>query len=236
MDIRKIPKCYDVTRLRFIHDELVGCGLSAEIVPYSRAGTQYFNLYHRSGPRSDVLITAHWDVVQTGSDNCLDNTGSCHNLFSLVKKLPGDSNVVLAWVDAEEPCNPRINGAVEAVRLLRPKLHLDLELIAGGRNWVVHQHGEFPDIGAFSCPMPPNNARMVWGMRSLYPELLGCACLTIMDDTDIAQIESRGFCDRWSQCHRETDTFDRWLSPEDCDVFVDKLLAVILEKFAAVTT
>jgi hypothetical protein len=231
-------------RLLWLQDQLLARQLPAELFMYRRNGKNHFNLYcqlkSEHGARSrPILVTAHWDTVNTQSDNCLDNTASLFNLVELGRKLKQRSaelgrDVILAWTDAEESQSTYLCGAVEAALAYQPELLLDLELTAGGTHILSSTHGTVPYDGV-SCPprkteMPGNNAVLVWNLKNsgLLKCLEGAACLTLVDDADLKDLEARGFCNRWSHCHRESDSFDRWLNPEEMDRFTDWLVDLIL--------
>lgn len=251
MDIKQIPNtndCRDGTntpsRLQYIKDSLDAAGLPAEICKYRRTGTDYHNLYcyipgHTKDfrdYRNKILITAHWDTVRPGSDNCLDNTASLYNLYNIAQKLHArkaelKSSVILAWTDAEEECSSYLNGAVEAAIAYDPRYHLDLELTAGGKNIIVYPHGQiYVPSDYLLNPMPLNNASMVWSAKSgtFLTNLRGAACVTLVDDKDLVQIKASQYCDRWAQCHRGTDTFDNWLNLQEMDGFTNNIVDWVL--------
>jgi len=231
-------------RLVWLGELLRDQNLPAEIFCYRRLGENHFNLYSHlrseHGSRSrPILVTAHWDTVNPQADNCLDNTASLYNLVELARKLEQRSadrmrDVVLAWTDAEESVSPYLCGAVEAALAYQPECLLDLELTAGGTHVLSNTYGTVPfdavDCAPRETRMPPNNASLVWHQKNsgLLNSLQGAACLTLVDDTDLQQLETSGYCDRWSQCHRASDSFERWLNLEEMDRFTDWLVNLIL--------
>ncbi len=247
MDIKQIPNTNDCrdganvsSRLQYIKDCLDAAGLPAEICTYRRAGTDYHNLYcHIPGytkdfrdHRNKILITAHWDTVRSESDNCLDNTASLYNLYSIAlkiyaKKSELKSSITLAWTDAEEECSAYLNGAVEAAIAYDPRYHLDLELTAGGKHIIVYPHGQiYVPSDCHRSSMPLNNATMVWSAKSqtFLTNLKGTACVTLVDDKDLVQLQASQYCERWAQCHRGTDTFDNWLNLPEMDKFTNNIV------------
>ena len=232
------------TRLLWLRDQLQAQELPAELFMYRRNGKNHFNLYchlksNIGGRSRPILVTAHWDTVNAQSDNCLDNTASLQNLLELGGKLKSRSaelmrDVILAWTDAEETQSTYLCGAVEAALAYQPELLLDLDLTAGGTHILSNTHGKVAYDGVDNPPretqMPGNNAVLVWNLKNsgLLKSLEGAACLTLVDDADLKQLQERAFCDRWSHCHRETDSFDRWLRPEEMNRFTDWLVDLIL--------
>ena len=197
---------------------------------------KYHNLYsvikgREPGPA--FAITAHHDVVNKKSENCLDNNASLLNLVNLHHQLTHNClqgrrpkrDVVLAWVDMEEACNAAIAGVNQLLRDHPIEYLLDLELTAGGSHPVISRHGTFEflqDIQAVG--MPPNNAVLAFIARAPGATLRGSACLTLVSDRDLMEIKLRGRCERWAQCHRETDTFSRWFSVVETEALVNLLL------------
>jgi hypothetical protein len=217
---------------------LKSLNLPSEIFRYRRYGEDYHNLYcHlRSSNRTSqpILVTAHWDVVDANSDNCLDNTASLFNLVELARKLNSvekNRDIILAWTDLEESVSTYLCGAVEAVRAYQPEYMLDLELTACGTNILTQTFGEV-DFKVSDRPteaaMPCNNAAIVWrsGQSST---LRGAACLTLVTDEELQEeILAGKYCTRWRQCHKDTDSFDNWLRLDDMDKFTDKMVELVL--------
>jgi hypothetical protein len=247
MNIKQIPNTNDnrdgtntPSRLQYIKDSLDAADLPAEICTYRRAGVDLHNLYCQipglgadyRDHRNKILITAHWDTVRSGSDNCLDNTASLYNLYNIALKIHArkselKSSITLAWTDAEEECSTYLNGAVEAAIAYDPRYHLDLELTAGGKHIIVYPHGQIDIPNAYHRnQMPLNNATMVWSAKShaFLTNLKGTACVTLVDDKDLVQLQAMQYCDRWAQCHRGTDTFDNWLNLPEMEDFANNIV------------
>lgn len=200
---------------------------------------KYFNLYafikgREPGPA--LAITAHHDVVNKNSENCLDNNASLLNLVSLHNQLVSNSlhgrppkrDVVIAWVDMEEACNPALAGVNQLLRDYPIEYLLDLELTAGGSHPVISKHGTFnlfPDLQVVR--MPPNNAVLAITAKTQGSTLRGSACLTLVSDKDLLEINLQGRCERWFQCHSETDIFSRWFSVVETEAFVGLLLKLV---------
>ena len=175
-------------------------------------------------------------MVNKKSENCLDNNASLLNLVSLHNQIidnslqgqPPKRDVVIAWVDMEEACNPALAGVNQLLRDYPIEYLLDLELTAGGSHPVINRHGTFkllPDI--IEVGMPPNNAVLAITARAPGSTLRGSACLTLVSDKDLLEIKLRGRCERWFQCHRETDTFSRWFSVVESEALVSLLLRLV---------
>lgn len=198
---------------------------------------RFHNLYVRIPGRTHggpvLAITAHHDVVNRESENCLDNTASVLNLVRLYFKLLDNSperDVILAWVDAEEMCNSAVAGATQLLRDHQVDLLLDLELTAGGSHPVICRYGDFDLFpGMLECGMPLNNAHLVDTRGDLEPAIRvrGSACLTLVSDSDLLELSSRGHCSRWSQCHRLTDTFERWFSVVESEALLNLIVSTI---------
>jgi len=128
----------------------------------------------------------------------------------------------------EEACNPALAGVNQLLRDYPIEYLLDLELTAGGSHPVINRHGTFsllPDL--VEVVMPPNNSVLAITARSPGSTLRGSACLTLVSDKDLAEIKLRGRCERWAQCHRETDTFSRWFSVVESEALVNLLLRLV---------
>lgn len=172
-------------------------------------------------------------MVNKNSENCLDNNASLLNLVNLNNQLvfnslqgrPPKRDVVIAWVDMEEACIPKLAGVNQLLLDYPIEYLLDLELTAGGSHLVISRHGTFklfPDI--IEVGMPPNNAVLAITARAPGSTLRGSACLTLVSDKDLLEIKLLGRCERWFQCHRPTDTFSRWFSVVETEALVSFLV------------
>jgi len=182
-----------------------------------------------------IAITAHHDVVNKEIENCLDNSASLLNLAKICNRLKETQpkyNVLCAWVDAEELGDPHKNG----VNHLWYKVDylIDLELTASGDIIAIDAYG-----GAFGKTEDEHKA-LLDGMlpvsmpyncghaSHLLGSTKGSACIALIDTADAKQIAESGYCDRWAQCHQNTDTYETWYSPAEADVFVDFLVGKLL--------
>jgi len=182
-----------------------------------------------------IAITAHHDVVNKESENCLDNSASLLNLAKICNKLKETQpkyNVLCAWVDAEELCDPSING----VNHLRCKVDylIDLELTASGTIVAINPYGgafgqtedEHRTLldGMLSVSMPYNCAHASY----LLANTRGSACVALISEADAKQIANTGYCDRWAQCHQQTDTFNTWYSSTESEAFVNFIVEKLI--------
>lgn len=253
MNIRDIPSSGS-KRIKFLYDQIKSDGFNPELANYLRITKskprrhfiEYWNLYTvltaKEFSKDCILITAHWDTVLEGNDNCLDNTASLYNLYRLHHKLSANDlpfDVVLAFTDAEEGCSVYHNGALEAATKFQPVYHIDLELTAGGTIPLVDSDSTPLSLpGLTVTKMPYNNCyalrQSVSGSAGLGklgcgPNFMGSACLTLVSESDMAEIKESGYCQRWAQCHRSTDTFDAWLNLDEIEAFTDALVKDILQ-------
>lgn len=233
MDIRKIPKTNDLDKLIFLELNLQDSGFKPKYQTYSLHQRSYHNLYWTipQDTTKSILITAHWDTVYPQYDNCLDNTASLYNLFRLSQKATNQKyNLVFSYTDAEEACRSEINGATKIADLIDPEYHLDLELTAGGDKILIDVLGDLP-FSYETIPFPLNNSKMVWETRKT-SILKASGCITLATEKDIAELKSGHYCNRWSQCHRQSDTFDNWLKLDQMELFTDELAKSIAKLIA----
>ena len=182
-----------------------------------------------------IAVTAHHDVVNNENENCLDNSVSLLNLANICNRLKETQpkyNVLCAWVDAEEACNPSVNGVNHLGR--RVDYLIDLELTASGTIVAINlyggilgrseeEHKTFSD-GMLQVKMPYNCAHAAYLMDSAN----GSACVALISTEDAIQISKTGSCSRWAQCHEKTDTYETWYSPVEADALVDFLVAKLV--------
>lgn len=203
-----------------------------EIVEYKRGGQSYHNLYApitaQEMNTKSVAITAHHDVVNRQSDNCLDNTASVYNLTQIHNQLlqtGTNSDIVIAFTDAEETCNATLNGVSELLISYDPDYLIDLELTASGTEAISTQYGRFDLFKYGDIIQPYNNAKVAWSLvKGLQLKLRGTTCVALVSEDDLADLKAKRFCRRWSQCHSTGDSFERWLVPADMEALRAKLL------------
>lgn len=207
--LKKLSKVHGREKLELAASMMKG---ESEIHEYVVRGHRYHNLYlvHRGKVDGIVALTAHHDVVNPLSDNCLDNNASVYNLIRLSDALHGKElarTVVIALVDAEETCDSKQAGATKVIERFAPEHLVDLELTAAGGNIVQHRYGN-ADLfdGAHDIRMPLNNAELVSNLPG--HGLKGSVCLSILDDLSVGQVHGKGYCDLWTLCHSEDDVVE----------------------------
>ncbi len=218
------------TKVEKINSLIGGAGTIINYLP------QYYNLIAKidgHDPSLTIAITAHHDTVHPEYENCLDNTASVLNLTKIYRQLVRNKprhNIICAWVDAEEACNLDIAGVTHLVKHNQIEYVIDLELTASGTIPLVKKYGLFNyGSGNFwdnliSKNMPYNNAYAA----SLSGVIRGSACLTIVSEKDLNDLDHMHFCDRWRQCHSITDTFDTWYSESESGTFINNLISGLL--------
>jgi len=190
-----------------------------EIVEYRRGGQSYHNLYapipSTMMNTTSIAMTAHHDTVNKKSDNCLDNTASVYNLAAIHNELATrgtKQDIVIAITDAEETCNPTINGVSEMLITYDPDYMIDFELTASGGQIISTQYGQFDLFKYIDIIQPYNNAKAAWGLRKgLALKLRGTSCVAMVSEDDLLTLRKGKSCRRWSQCHSIDDSFDKWL-------------------------
>jgi len=220
--IEELAKLHGIQKLEFIQKQL---NIPSNIQEYTINKETYHNLI--STIESDQpdkwqnLLTAHHDVANKNSMNILDNNASIHNLIHIANRLKPKHSTIIAFTDAEETCSMQLNGVRQVLASHTINQHLDLELTASGRNLVIDTYGDFNLINVKHLHgMPYNNAR---ASRHMDRAPIGSACLTIVDDSDLKQLRSHAYCDRWMECHRVTDNM-KWFSNSDTQWLIDYLV------------
>ena len=218
------------TKLEKINSLIGGTGIITNYL------NNYHNLHHHIPGRDNsitIALTAHHDTVHPEYENCLDNTASVLNLTKLCNKLLVNKpkhNIICAWVDAEETCNFEIAGVTHLARTHNVDYVIDLELTASGTIPLIKTYGDFSyDLGSFMDSlihksMPYNNAYAA----NISGVVRGSACLTIVSEKDLNDLDHLFYCERWGQCHRVTDTFDTWYSEVESESFINNLLSGLI--------
>jgi len=209
----------------------------AQIIPYiaqsqsRHAGKTFYNLYSHisAGEAKTIAITCHHDIVNHQSDNCLDNNASIYNLISLHNKLIHSKDqlkydLVFAFVDAEELVDPYASGIYHLLHHYDIQQLVDLELTAGGKHIIINKYNDFDLLSYPEQLMPANNA----AIASYLNKCRGSACLTLVDNKDLHQLNKYGTCDRWRQCHNISDTMDRWSNEQDMGDLIEQLAKVFV--------
>lgn len=213
-------------------------GGDAKLVPYRPLkgryiGQTFYNIYAHidAGKDKTIAITCHHDIVNAESENCLDNNSSVFNLirlYNILKSKPKEDlfyNIVAAFVDAEESVDPYASGIGPLLRAFDIDQLIDFELTAGGSNIVMQSYGQFDILDYPIVKMPYNNAKIASHFRRQGVKCRGSVCLTMVTDEDLAEIEANGYCNRWGQCHKVSDTVDSWANIEDMDRFISVIVS-----------
>jgi len=236
MQIEQLSKLSGRTKLEYLAEHMNKCRPDdigpCEIVSYKRAGQVYHNLHALIPATSlnakSVAITAHHDTVNPHSDNCLDNTASVYNLAQIHNKLieaGTNSDIIIGITDAEETCNATINGIGELLLTYDPEYLVDLELSASGGELISTQYGRFDLFKYADITQPYNNAKAAWSLvKGLNLRLRGSTCVAMVSTEDLHQLAKSRFCDRWSQCHSTSDSFDRWLDWSHMEKFQNEIV------------
>lgn len=192
--------------------------------------TDLYNVYApiMADKPSTIALTVHHDLVNLGSENCLDNNASLINLISIYQKALANKdnlkyNLVFAFVDAEETVNMSLSGIGPLLQKHSIDQLIDLELTAGGTNIIQCTYGQY-DLTPFdNFRMPYNNAYIAGRLQ----KCKGSACITLVSDEDIKQLHQYGSCDRWSCCHNDNDTIKKWANFEEMQIFTDKMIQLL---------
>ena len=192
------------------------------------------------GTNKDVttVFLAHHDVSNMKSENCQDNTASVSNLLDLCVRLTKNkpaNNVVIAFVDAEEIVQPAICGAqklgqnIKSGKYGQVKYAINLELTANGRNyWLSHRTDNL--LSKTIREIQPNTKRVRTPYNdSFVLEMLGLAsvCIGSLNDGNMSQVSTQGYCKTWALCHNMADTFESQAVEGDMDLFVNYLETLI---------
>ena len=175
-------------------------------------------------PEKKILITAHHDVVNRRSQNCLDNNGSVMNLIRLMNEVKFPKcTIIMAITDHEETSHSRLhlNGCFQLMFEHTIDQHLDLELTSSGDIPAISTYKDFDLIEDVISIKQPCNSAMLCSRHAVAPR--GSACITLLDSESLEEYEAMGFCHRWTNCHQVSDSIEKWYNPEDCDNFVEFL-------------
>jgi hypothetical protein len=187
-----------------------------------------------------IFFTAHHDIVNPKSENCQDNTASICNLIHLAKlineqKLNLKQNVVIAFTDLEESGGAGIDDLIKEIdEGLYGSLDClyALELSANGSeiwisgsnkdSYMVNKVEEVIQKDIHIVRTPYNESVNV---RDNYLE--GC-CIGTLSDEEIKVVNERGYCNTWSLCHSDFDTFELSANKEDMNNFVNTLFNLVV--------
>jgi hypothetical protein len=189
-------------------------------------------------PSVTTVFLAHHDVVNPKSENCQDNSASVTNLLDLgvrlARKRPRH-NVVIAFVDGEELCAPRICGSQRLARCILEDRYgsvqyaVNLELTAGGAEPTISYQQENALSKAVKRIHPHTHRLRTPYNDAVVLESAGIAsaCLGILDEANLEQVQRTGFCGTWFLCHSQQDTFAASAVEADMERLVDYLGALI---------
>lgn len=225
-------------RLRFIYNAL---HYKPECHTYVYDNYRYMNLnlyLDFEQPRT-VMFTAHHDIVNMNSRNCLDNNCSVVNLIQLYNKFATNKkdskyNILISFIDGEETVNEYKIGVKYVIEKYAKKnieQHIDLELTAEGDFIIMDKFGDFnllDNVWHEVVDMPYNTARIAhdWFKHYTSPYYIGSACVSLANSGDIKQLKTHKYCDKWRLCHSIKDDFDN-VNIEHMDKLVNRLYGIV---------
>ncbi len=186
-----------------------------------------------------TVFLAHHDIVNFNSENAQDNTASVANLLDLCVRLSNNkpaNNVVIAFVDAEEIVSPSICGSQRLAQNILKGKHghvkyaVNLELTANGQNYWMSFNNSANTLAHHIREIHPNTHRVRTPYNDAFileKEGIPSVCVGSLNDGNLAQVKSRGYCKTWAMCHREEDTFESQAVEGDMDLFVNWLETLI---------
>ena len=215
-----ISKIHGLNKLKYLSGLIE---VPHNIQSYQVDGLRFQNLITliqgTTKPEKKVLVTAHHDIVNPKSENCLDNNGSVMNLLRLMNSVKNPRcTIIMAFTDAEETMNIRYNGISQILAEHMIDQHVDLELTSSGDIPAITTYNDFDVIeDAHPIKQPGNNA-MLFARHDKKPR--GSACITLLNAERIEEYSENGFCTHWLNCHKTSDKVDQWYDRWDCDNFV----------------
>ncbi len=186
-----------------------------------------------------TVFLAHHDVSNKDSENCVDNSASVANLLDLCIRLSKNkpaNNVVVVFTDLEEVVRMTISGAKKlSQNILEGKYGnvnraINLELTSNGQNYwmsymnnnnVLAQHIRETQPLTHRVATPFNDSWII--ERSGIPSV----CVGSLDNNNLGQVKTRGYCSTWALCHSPEDSFERSANEGDMDLFVSWLETLI---------
>lgn len=184
-----------------------------------------------------TVFSAHHDVNNPASENCQDNTASVANLLDLCVRLTHitpPNNVVICFNDSEEKVSPATCGIQRLAQNILKGIYgkvqyvIVLELTANGKNYWMSYRADNALSQKIREKQPkthrvgtPYNDSMV--IERYVPSV----CVGSLDDGNLGNVKTRGFCRTWAMCHRMEDTFESQAVEGDMDLFVDYLETLI---------
>ena len=184
-----------------------------------------------------IMFTAHHDVSNVNSDNCIDNSASVCNLLKFAEELKDkelDKNIYIVFTDGEE-----YGG--KGARYLSERIHkgefgqfveyiVNLEITARGKNyWAERQMSDSNlldkirnmSVGrenkVFAEHGVPFNDSIIFRRFNI-----DSVCIGSITDKDVKALETKYFCETWGMCHSSNDSFSLAVE-EDMSEFVELL-------------
>lgn len=158
--------------------------------------------YLEYGKTETIVITCHHDIVNTDSDNCLDNNASIFNIIKLdeeIRLIKPNYNVILAIVDEEESGGGGIKRLIDCYEFDQ---HIDLELTALGQNVCYSPYGDYKLVeGLKYKPQPANNALMAYRYSNFIGKPYAGACITMLDNDQLCASRPAN----WGKIHTLND-------------------------------
>jgi hypothetical protein len=185
-----------------------------------------------------TVFSAHHDVNNMNSENCVDNTASVANLLDLCIQLSKEqpaNNVVICFNDSEESVKPMACGIKRFSQNIlkgiygQVKYCVVLELTASGQNYWMSYYKEnaisqrireiHPNISRVRTPYSDNFV--------MEKDIINSVCIGSLNDVNLTQVRTRGFCYTWSLCHSIKDLFESQANEVDMNLFVTFLETLI---------
>lgn len=186
-----------------------------------------------------TVFTAHHDVANMASENVQDNSASVCNLLDLCIRLSKNipvNNVVICFNDSEEAVKPATCGIQRVCQNIlkgkygQVKYCVTLELTAQGQNYWMSYNQNSNKLAHHIREIQPNVHRV----RTPYNDSIilegldiSSVCIGSLNDSNLNQVKTRGFCHSWSLCHSLNDTFEHSAIEADMNLFVNFLETLI---------
>jgi hypothetical protein len=184
-----------------------------------------------------TVFSAHHDVNNVASENCQDNTASVANLLDLCVRLSKNkpaNNVVVCFNDSEEKVNPMTCGIQRLAQNIlkgiygKVKYVVVLELTANGKNyWMSYRNENALSQRIREIQPTTHRVGTPYNDSMVIEKYIPSVCIGSLDDNNLTQTKTRGFCRTWAMCHRMEDTFESQAGEGDMDLFVNYLESLI---------
>lgn len=220
-------------RVDFILDKLSNYEIEKDIFFNKRRKRNYINLYCFKDNNVDdtICLLAHHNINNPKSVNVNDNSASIIILINLITKynLNLNKNILIAFTDAEEIVDVKNNGAYRLGERINKgdfknvKVAINLELTAYGKNiWYDEDTILSPllkELDSLKTRIPFNDS------VSLRLCDISSVCLGVVNNDDIIQIKTNGFCKTWELCHKLEDNK---YNSEDMIMLMEKIYNIII--------